>query len=393
MAWKTAEPVQYLTGFREPHQIADSTILQQLMLEVHAQRASDTIIQTAHPVLIEVSGDLHQLTHHRIAPDECLQVLNLLTNNAAAGGSIAEGKPVVGVYSVADPVKVDGRGEPIRHRFRINGSRISGRGGSMAVQIVIRSIAADPPTIAEVGLDLDLVKACTPRDGIIYVTGATGSGKSTTFAAITQHILRNDTPIKGNICTLEAPIEYVYDTVESVHSVVAQGQVGVGFDIDTFALGVRDLMRRHPALGIIGETRDWETASAAMELSNTGHPVFTTMHVNEVSLIPTRLLSLCPPEVKGAALFDFISTARVLINQSLARTVDGGRMALREHLIMTEDIRNELIDTADPQRITALMRAMVAKHGVTMESAAIAAFEAGRINDKELAKYRRARHG
>ena len=393
MGWKLRSSVSPITDFREAPVISSAAELQKLMLEVHAQGASDTFLQTDVPVLIEVRGEFQQLTHHRLTQGECMRLLELLTGSPASGGSIAEGRPVVGAYSVPDPIKKDGRGEFIRHRFRVNGSRISGRGGSMSLQIVARSISAEPPTIEQVGLDLALVNACTPRDGIVYVTGSTGSGKSTTFAAIVRFILEGDTPIKGNIATLEAPIEYVFDGIESIHSIVAQSQVGSGFDVETFAAGVRDLMRRHPALGIIGETRDWETAAAAMELSNTGHPVFTTMHVNEVALIPTRLLSLCPPEIKAQALFDFISTSRVLINQSLVRTVDGGRMALRETLIVTEELRAELFETAQPERITGLMRAMVAKHGRTMESVAIEAFEKGLISEKVLTPYRKLRNG
>lgn len=389
MGWRTGETLPSLTGFTEPARFESSDQLQAAMLEVVKQGASDTFIQGGAPFLVEIHGKMKQLTQRRLTTEECLQVLNWASGNDGASVLIAQGKEAVASYTAIDPDLKDHRGERVRYRFRVNATRIEFR-NVLGVQIVMRSIPSDPPRIEDVGLDPEIVAACTPRNGIVYITGATGSGKTTTFAALIRYILEGDTSIKGNINTFESPIEFVFDSVESDHSIIAQSEVPR--DIGSFAEGVRSSMRRHPGLIVIGETRDWETASASIEASNTGHPVFTTVHANEVETIFARLLSRCPPDLRDAALFDLISTSRVMINQTLARTVNGTRTPLREHLIVTDALREEMLEVADPSRITAVVRDMVRRHGKTMEQAAVEAFDKGLIDDAELHRYRR-RHG
>lgn len=390
MSWKTSEVLSSLTGFKEPPRFENPDVLQSLMLEVVKHGGSDTFFQGGAPVLIEIYGQLRQVTNRRLTTEECLQVLNWAAGNDGAATTVAQGSEAVASYSAIDPELRDGRGEKVRYRFRVNGTRIEFRNG-LGVQIVMRSIPSDPPHIKDMGLDQAIIDACTPRNGIVYITGATGSGKTTTFAALLRYILEGDTPIKGNINTFEAPIEFVFDSVESSHSIIAQSEIPR--DVKSFADGVRSSMRRHPALIVIGETRDWETAASSIEASNTGHPVYTTVHANEVETVYARLLSRCPVDLRDAALFDLISTGRVLINQTLARTKDGKRTPLREHLIVTDELREEMLAVSDPSRITAVMRDMVKRHGKSMEMAAIEAYEKGLIADEELNKYRRRVHG
>lgn len=390
MAWKTGTVLPSQTGFAEPPRFENPELLQSLMLEVVKQGGSDTFFQGGTPVLVEIYGKLRQLTGRRLTTEECLQILNWAAGNDGASTSVAQGGEAVASYSAIDPLLKDARGERLRHRFRVNATRIEFRNG-LGVQIVMRSIPSDPPHIRDMGLDQALIDACTPRNGIVYITGATGSGKTTTFAALLRYIMEADTPIKGNINTFESPIEFVFDSVESPHSIIAQSEVPR--DVKSFADGVRSSMRRHPALIVIGETRDWDTASASIEASNTGHPVFTTVHANEVETIYARLLSRCPVDLRDAALFDLISTGRVLVNQTLARTVDGKRTPLREYLIVNDELREEMLAVADPARITAVVRDMVRKHGKSMEQAAIEAYENGLIAEDEMKKYRRRVHG
>ena len=390
MVWKLGETLPSLTGFREPARFESPDQLQALMLEVVKHGGSDTFFQGGAPVLVEIYGQLRQITSRRLTTEECLQILNWAAGNEGASTAVAQGMEAVASYSAIDPDLKDQRGERVRYRFRVNGTRIEFRNG-LGVQIVMRSIPSEPPHIKSMGLDQSLIDACTPRNGIIYITGATGSGKTTSFAALLRYIMEADTSIKGNINTFEAPVEFVFDSVESSHSIIAQSEVPR--DVKTFADGVRSSMRRHPALIVIGETRDWDTASASIEASNTGHPVFTTVHANEVETIYARLLSRCPVDLRDAALFDLISTGRVLVNQTLARTVDGKRTPLREYLIVTDELREEMLAVADPARITAVVRDMVRKHGKTMEVAASEAYEKGLISNEELLKYRRRSRG
>lgn len=390
MAWKSGAILPSLTNFREPARFDNPDLLQQVMIEVVKHGGSDTYFQGGLPLLVEVHGVLRQLTERRLTTEECLQLLNWAAGNDGAQTAIAQGSEAVASYSALDPTLRDKRGERVRYRFRVNGTRIEFRNG-LGVQVVMRSIPSEPPRITDIGLEQAIVDACTPRNGIVYITGATGSGKTTTFAAMLRYIMESDTPIKGNINTFEAPIEYTFDSVESSHSIIAQSEVPR--DVKSFPEGVRSSMRRHPALIVIGETRDWETAAASIEASNTGHPVYTTVHANEVETVFARLLSRCPPELRDAALFDLISTGRLLINQTLARTKEGERTPLREYLAITDELREEMLAVADTSRITVVVRDMVKRHGKTMEQAAQEAYEKGLIAEVEMEKYRRRRRG
>lgn len=383
----------FITDFREPPSFSDPSKFKALMLEVVALGISDTIIQTREPVLAALHGRLRPLSNRRLPAPEVAQILKWAIGRDGAGSDLAKGRPVRGAYVLPDPDKKDARGEAMRHRFRVNATRIE-KYGSDGIQIVMRTIPNEIPTIEKVGFDKALLPFMTPKDGIIYISGPTGVGKSSTFAALIRYILENDTPIQGNIITLEDPIEFVFDYIDSVHSIVAPSQVGRsldeeerGRDIATFAEGVRDAMRRWPALLMIGEMRDWEAAAAGIEASNTGHPVYTTVHSNDVATIPERLLSTCPKERRDAALFALIDTGRVLINQALAFTVDGKRTPLREHLVITDAIREEIQAVANPSKITSVMREMVRRYGRTMTQAASEAYELGLIPDSERRKY------
>ena len=120
--------------------------------------------------------------------------------------------------------------------------------------------------------------------GSFLVSGATGSGKTTTFAAIIRHILENDTPIKGHILTHEEPIEYRYDKIQSSHSIIVQSQIPDHFP--TFHAANREAMRRRPAMVLVGELRDLETIQSAVEIARTGHAIFATVHATDVASIP-----------------------------------------------------------------------------------------------------------
>lgn len=378
MGWKTGARLEPKTDFREPHTFDQPALLQKLMLESVVQEASDIYFMSGYPVLFKVHGVLHALTERRMTTGECLLILNWAAGNDNASAQIAKGEPAQCSYVAVHPSDIDNRGERLRFRFRVNAVGNEFRSGQ-GLQIVMRSIKGEPPTVADVGLEQVLIDACTPEDGIVYITGSTGSGKSTTFAALQRHILEGDTPIKGNIVTLEKPIEYTFETVSSVHSVIAQ--IEIGRNLPTFGAGVIECMRMDPSLLVVGETRDQETASAAIEAAVTGHPVFTTLHANNVPSVFTRMLGFYAPEVRPTMLFAVVDTSRVLINQRLVPAMAGGRIPLREYLILTDDLRQEIIANSDPIRITNIMSVLVQKHGRSMARAANEAFEAGLISE------------
>jgi defect-in-organelle-trafficking protein DotB len=378
MTWKNTTVLPSITGFREPAMFNDNALLQQLTLEAVAHEGSDLYIQSGYPVLVKVHGAMLALTSRALTTPECLQLVNWAAGNEKASGLLAQGQEVTSSYNAIHPTERDGRGERRRCRFRVNAIGGEFR-NSLGVQMVMRSIRSDPPSVAELGLPSEIVNASTPENGIFYIVGSTGSGKSTTFAALVRNILEGDTGIKGNIVTAERPIEFVYDTVNSSHSVIHQSEVGRG--VASFSQAIISFMRHDPSLIIVGETRDEPTASASIAAANTGHPVYTTMHANSCSEVFTRILSFYSPEVRDSMLFSVVSTARVLMSQRLVPAMDGKRVALREFLVVTDEMREAIINRSDPRRITSVMKEMVAEQGKTMASAAKEAFDLGLISE------------
>lgn len=331
--------------------------------------ASDITIQTGEPVYAEIYGRLKKITRRKLSNTEVGEVLNAMYGpNATA--QIMSGKDVDTHYEIR-PNRTD------RYRFRINGTgcQVEGHDG---MQITARTIPSNPPTLESMNLPRVILDAIAPEQGVVYVTGATGSGKSTLLAAIIRNIVEN-ADSNRKVLTYEAPIEFVYDTVEKVSSIVSQSEIPR--HLPSFASGVRNALRRKPRLILVGEARDSETISAVMEAAMTGHPVYTTLHSNGVAETVRRLVTTFPAEEREGRTIDIIETLRLIISQRLVPTVDGKRVALREYLIFDEKIRDILLET-ELTHITAMVRKLLREHGRTMVVDAKEKLDAGLIEDR-----------
>lgn len=371
-------PLELKTDMREPGRFEVEDHLKAVLLEAVAHKVSDIYIQPGEPVLVEVQGRMYALTRKRLDYAEIESMVAWVSSAKDAVARLAQRKPIDASYEVFDPTTTDAFGQRSRHRFRVNATAHDYR-GSMGIQIVLRYIVSEPPRIEDMDLDPAIIENITPRDGIVYVTGSTGSGKTTTFAACMRYLAEHETPIQGNIVTGEAPIEFKFDTLPRKHSIFVQSEIGRHFE--TFADFVRADMRRHPALIMVGEARDQETIEAAIEASNTGHPVWTTVHSKSVAGTFRRLVSRVNREQQAAILFDIITTAQLVVSQALVPRVGGGRYPLREYLVVTDALRNSFYDVQDPNRISAVVQDAVEKHGRTMVSVAKEAFQKGLITE------------
>ncbi|VVC75100.1 Twitching mobility protein [Aquicella siphonis] len=332
--------------------------------------ASDITFQTGEPIIAEIFGRLKKITRRRLSNTEVGEVLNAMYGPNATT-LIMSGKDIDTHYEIR-PNRSD------RYRFRINGTgcQVEGHDG---IQITARTIPTDPPKLDSMNLSKEVLEAIAPEQGVVYVTGATGSGKSTLLAAIIRSITE-DAESNRKVLTYEAPIEFVFDNVEKVSSVVSQSEIPR--HLPSFAAGVRNALRRKPRLILVGEARDPETISAVMEAAMTGHPVYTTLHSNGVAETMRRLVITFPPEERQGRTIDIIETVRLIISQRLVPTVEGKRVALREYLIFDEKIRDILLDT-DVLNITNVVRKLVREHGRTMEADAQEKFQAGVISERQ----------
>lgn len=332
--------------------------------------ASDITFQTGEPVYAEIYGKLHKITRRRLSNTEVSDVVNAMYGPNATT-IIMSGKDIDTHYEIR-PNRSD------RYRFRINGTgcQVEGHDG---IQITARTIPTDPPKLSDMNLPQPVLDAIAPEQGVVYVTGATGSGKSTLLASIIRSITE-ETESHRKVLTYEAPIEFVFDNVEKVSSIVSQSEIPR--HLPSFAAGVRNALRRKPRLILVGEARDPETISAVMEAAMTGHPVYTTLHSNSVAETIRRLVISFPTEERQGRAIDIIETVRLVISQRLVPTVDNKRVALREYLVFDETIRDTLLD-ADILNITNVVRKLVREHGHTLEADAHEKFKEGMITERQ----------
>jgi twitching motility protein PilT len=233
-------------------------------------------------------------------------------------------------------------------RFRVNIVRAQGK-----LSASLRPLPENPPSPESVGLSEKVIKALTNAPGgLVLITGVTGSGKTTTLAAVLERIneLR-----QVKIVTIEDPIEFLF---EEKLADIAQREVGV--DCPSFHIGARDAWRQNPDIISIAEIRDQETAIVALQAAETGHLVFGTLHASNVRETPERLLKLLPADLRVRARDVFASILVGLFSQVLLPKRDSGRIALRE-ILLNDDAITAVIKKGSDHELEHYMRSGRAK--------------------------------
>jgi twitching motility protein PilT len=228
-------------------------------------------------------------------------------------------------------------------RFRVNVFR-----KETGVGATFRSIPATVPTLEKIALPVVVTKLCDYHQGMVLVTGSTGTGKSTTLAAMIDHL--NSTR-RLNIISLEDPIEFVHP---SKMSQVIQRELGT--HIPSFAEGVRAAMREDPDVILVGELRDAETISMAMTAAETGHLVLGTLHTTSAVKTIDRIIDALPVEEREQTKSFLAQSLLAVVTQVLVKTADGhGRKAICEVLMMTKAIA-KLIQTEQTHQVPSQLQ-------------------------------------
>lgn len=365
-----SEASQFMIG-NEPPRVQSKEDLDLILAHCCQLQASDITIQTGEAVYAEIYGKLEQITNRRLNNSEVGQLLNAIYGPNGTT-QLLSGNDIDTQYEFRP-------NRYMRFRFRVNGTAclVNGHDG---IQITLRSIPTDPPSLKTLDLEEDIEKAIMPQDGVVYVTGTTGSGKSTLLAAIIKEIVE-DPNANRKVLTYEAPIEFVYDNVMKPSSIVSQSEVPK--HIPTFAAGVRNALRRKPRLILVGESRDAETINAVIEAALTGHPVYTTVHSNGVGETIRRLVSSFDQEERFSKSIDIIETARLVVWQMLVPSTDGKRVALREYLVLDQAVRDQLLQ-ADVDRVAEEARNIVVERKQTIVDDARRKFAEGIITERTL---------
>ena len=220
-------------------------------------------------------------------------------------------------------------------RFRVNAFHQRG-----LVSIVLRHIKSTVPTFEQLGLgttEASLIKLSQAKDGILLVCGATGSGKSSTMAAMLNWINQN---LDKHIVTIEDPIEYTFHDDKSLFQ-----QREIGLDVPSFELAIKAVLRQNPDIILIGEMRDRETFETAISAAETGHLVISTMHAATVAQSLTRLFEFFPAEEQLQARRAISGSLRGFICQKLIPTIEGnGRVPANEILTADATVRNLILE-------------------------------------------------
>lgn len=302
--------------------------LNKILEHAHSLGMSDVRCQTTFRVTGRLDGKNMFLTNYVLKDHDVNEIINHIYGSDGSA-TVSKGIPVDPSYKfMVDRTK--------KLRFRVN-AHATERGA----EVVFRSIPDVPPRIQDIGISQEVYDSFRVKQGLLVITGATGSGKSTTMAAIIRGFLEDEAG-EQNILTFESPIEFYHDGYEMGSSTIAQSEVPRM--VKSFAEGARGALRRAPTGILVGESRDKETIEASILLSMTGHWVMTTLHTNGVpSTIRRMAANFSGDEAKGK-IVDLCENLRKIYSQTLAHKVGGGRIALFETLDFTPDVKKRIID-------------------------------------------------
>lgn len=251
-------------------------------------------------------------------------------------------------------------------RFRINIFKQRNE-----VSIVARNINTDIPNFDDLKLPAILKELIMEKRGLVLFVGGTGSGKSTSLAALIDH--RNSTSA-GHIITIEDPVEYVHRHKKSI---INQREVGV--DTRSFRNALKNTLRQAPDVILIGEIRDRETMEHALEFAETGHLAISTLHANNANQALERIINLFPDEKRAQLLMGLSQNLRGFVSQRLIPTIDGKRCAAVEVLLGTKSIQELVLKN----RLTEIKQIMEKSENLgmqTFDAALFKLYEAGRIS-------------
>ena len=280
------------------------------------QKGTDLLLTVSAPPLVRVDGEMYPVGGEEVLkpPDTAALVASLLSEEDAK--QFEQHHEIDFAFSWRDCA-------------RLRGNAFLQRG---SVGLALRMIPAEIPTMEQLGLPWAVKKMVDQPSGLILVTGPTGSGKSTSLAAMVDQVNQNR---RCHILTIEDPIEYVHQ-----HGVGAVNQREVGEDTESFGRALKSALREDPDVLMVGEMRDLESIDTVLTLAETGHLVFATLHTNDTAQAIDRLMAVFPAERQGQVRMQLSTCLAGVVYQRLIPRIGGGLVAAYEVLVGTNAVRN-----------------------------------------------------
>ncbi len=341
----------------EPDRRAEREAIEQLLRRLVESGASDLHLRTGEPPMLRLHGELVREPGEPIPAER----LDAMLTSIMAGKELGEFRET-GDTDWAHEIEGVAR-------FRVNAAR--DRHGPLGV---FRVIPSRVMTADEMGLSREVQNLCYLSKGLVLVTGPTGSGKSTTLAGLVDLINRTRS---DHIITIEDPIEFVH---RSNKCLVTQRQVGL--HTRGFKAALRAALREDPDIVLVGEMRDLETVSIAIETAETGHLVFGTLHTSTAASTIDRIIDQFPADRQSQIRVMLSESLRGVISQTLCRKIGGGRAAAREVLISIPAISN-LIREGKTFQIPSIMQTNRKAGMVTMNDALMELVDTKVVEPKE----------
>jgi twitching motility protein PilT len=329
-----------------------------LLMEVVARRASDLHLSAGAPPTVRVRGRLDRLEGYPVlsGTDTREIVYSILSGDQRQ--RLETNWQLDFAYSI-----------PGHARFRVNAYFQRG-----AIGAAFRLIPFELTSIDQLGLPAAVHDLTRKPRGFVLVTGPTGSGKSTSLAAMLDEI--NSTR-EEHIMTIEDPIEFLH-----AHKKCLVNQRELGSDAQSFAAALKAALRQDPDVILVGEMRDLETISTALTAAETGHLVFATLHTQDTAQTVDRIIDVFPPEQQGQVRVQLSVTLQGIVTQQLLPTADGsGRVAACEVLVPNPAVRN-LIREGKTHQIYSVLQTGSAQGMQTMDAALVSLVRTGKVSQK-----------
>ena len=332
-------------------------LIQQLLTVMKQRGGSDLFITAGFPPAVKLDGQMTPVMDKPLSPENSAMMLRALMNDR----QVKEFESTNECNFAIAP--------PTIGRFRVNAFVQQGRVGG-----VLRTIQVDIPKFEQLGLPESLKDIVMAKRGLVLMVGGTGSGKSTSLAAMMGHRNHNS---RGHIVTIEDPIEYVHP-----HAGCIITQREVGADTQSWENALKNTLRQAPDVILIGEIRARETMEYAINFAETGHLVLATLHANSANQALDRIINFFPEEKREQLLMDLSLNTKAIISQRLIRKDGGGRVAAMEILINSPLIA-DLIFKGEVHEIKEVMARSNEQGMVTFDQYLFKLFEEGLINYEE----------